>query len=67
MVIVLTFVAGFSLYNASLLIECQSPSEGTYSEVAEAVMGRKFAMYFVRPLQFLQFFLIAPIFILIGT
>lgn len=68
MAFLMTFVAICSYYTANLLIVCQtSSSEGTYSEVAETIMGKRFAIWCVRPFQFLAFFCFQPTFIVVGS
>jgi amino acid permease len=68
MTILLTFVTVCTFYTANLLIVCQNASrERSYTEVAKSIMGRKFAVWCVRPFQFLQFFCVLPVFIVVGA
>lgn len=63
----MTFVSICSYYTATLLIACQTSTQSTYSEVAQDIMGKKFALYIVRPFQFLLFFCLLPVFIVLGA
>ena len=59
-------VACGSYYTALSLISLQTPSQGTYSEVAAGIMGNRFSKVVVRPFQFLLFFSLSPVFLLVG-
>eukprot|EP00529_Nitzschia_sp_RCC80_P024138 CAMPEP_0113446716 /NCGR_PEP_ID=MMETSP0014_2-20120614/3857_1 /TAXON_ID=2857 /ORGANISM="Nitzschia sp." /LENGTH=448 /DNA_ID=CAMNT_0000337831 /DNA_START=505 /DNA_END=1848 /DNA_ORIENTATION=+ /assembly_acc=CAM_ASM_000159 len=53
-------------YTAHLLTDLQKPDQGTYTEVADAIMGQGFSNYGVRPFQLLNFFPTAAVMILVG-
>ena len=53
-------------YTAHLLADLQKPDQGTYTEVADAIMGQGFSNYGVRPFQLLNFFPTAAVMILVG-
>ena len=53
-------------YTAHLLTDLQKPDQGTYTEVADSIMGQGFSNYGVRPFQLLNFFPTATVMILVG-
>lgn len=66
-VVIITLSTAGAFYTSILLIFMQEPDHGTYSEVANGVMGRKnFANWYVRPFQYLNFFPTAAVMILVG-
>jgi len=64
--IFITAASAFCYYTATLLIGLQQVGQGTYSEVADAIMGKGYSRYTVRPAQYLMFFPTVAIMILIG-
>lgn len=65
-VILITAVSAYCYYTAILLVGLQEKDQGTYSEVCEGVMGARFARWTVRPLQYLNFFPVNAVMILVG-
>jgi len=60
-------VSSGSYYTATLLISLQTPDQGTYSEVADAIMGGTwFSKRVVRPFQVLYIFPISAVFLVLG-
>jgi hypothetical protein len=60
-------VSSGSYYTATLLISLQTPDQGTYSEVADAIMGGTwFSRRVVRPFQILYIFPISAVFLVLG-
>jgi hypothetical protein len=60
-------VSSGSFYTATLLISLQTPDQGTYSEVADGIMGGTwFSRRVVRPFQMLYLFPIAAVFLVLG-
>jgi len=66
-VVVALLVSSGSYYTATLLISLQTPDQGTYSEVADAIMGGTwFSRRVVRPFQLLYLFPISAVFLVLG-
>ena len=60
-------VSSGSYYTATLLISLQTPDQGTYSEVADAIMGGTwFSTRVLRPFQILYLFPISAVFLVLG-
>jgi len=60
-------VSSGSYYTATLLISLQTPDQGTYSEVADAIMGGTwFSTRVLRPFQILFLFPISAVFLVLG-
>ena len=64
--IFITCLSACCYYTAILLIDLQEKGQGTYSEVADNIMGVGFSRFTVRPAQFLNFFPLTAIMILVG-
>ena len=66
-VVMALLVSSGSYYTATLLISLQTPDQGTYSEVADAIMGGTwFSRRVVRPFQLLYLFPISAVFLVLG-
>lgn len=64
--IFITFSSVATYYCSIILIDLQELGQGTYSEVADAVMGEGWSRFTVRPAQFLAFFPTAAVMMVIG-
>jgi len=65
-VITIVIISGYCYYTAILLAGLQEKHQGTYSEVCGEIMGETFAKWAIGPLQYLTFFPLNAVMILVG-
>ena len=65
-VITIVAISGYCYYTAILLAGLQENNQGTYSEVCGGIMGDKFSKWTIRPLQYMNFFPLNAVMILVG-
>ena len=62
----ITGISAYCYYTGRLLIDLQHHTQSTYSAVADSIMGPGFSHYTVRPAQYVNFFLLTAVLILVG-